>query len=242
MFERMKKRFIEKVVMFMLISVVWVSCSLDKTESFNYIPDVFQINQVMGNDTVHALAAFVYSDTEMSSASFARSSDLNNEIEMGPYLNSLFVMAFEPQDDDFKSTQDTAGVFLFTINLETGMSVRDSDYFNPQGLAVPDITELSFSQQQNLVVKWDDVEDAQVYNIKVTNTDGIALYYSNDLIPSTNELTLDGYHGAWITQPTSGETCTVQVRAILYEDGVNPVNADYNIEEVSIGEEDIVWE
>ena len=238
----MKNRVSGIVVVLMLISVLWTSCSKDDTENYEYVPDVFLVNQIMNNDTVHALTYYVFSNTEMANATVVRSDDPNNEIEMSPYENSPFVMIFEPSDNDYTTEPESAGMFLFTIESDNGITVQDSDYFDPQKLTVPKITELSYSLENNLIVKWADVDDAQVYLVKVIDPDGTTIYMSNQMGSATNQVTLDSSHGTWSDQPEVGVSYTVQLHAIVYESGVNALNAAYNVEEISIGKKTIVWE
>ncbi|MBN2637433.1 MAG: hypothetical protein JXR61_14255 [Prolixibacteraceae bacterium] len=238
----MNKRNLGKVLLFGLIPVLWTSCNNDISEPFEAVSDVFMVNQIMNDDTVHALTYYVYGNMEITSANVAKENDQENREEMVALNNSNLLMALEPDENDFKTIPDTSTMFLFNIMSKGGVSVQVYDYFDPQGLGIPEITNISFSDQNKMIVKWNDLEDAQSYLVKVNNAAGENSYISIGLNASVNELTLNDVYGSWIAQPENGETYTVQVHALIYEEGVNSYVASYNIEEISIGEESVIWE
>lgn len=238
----MNRKIFGKLLLFGLIPVLWTSCNNDVSEPFEAISDVFMVNQIMNNDTVHALTYYVYGNMEISSANVAKDNDQENRMDMVSLSNSNLLMGLEPDDNDFKTESDTATMFLFNVMSKRGVSVQNYDYFDPQGLGIPEITNMSFSDQNELMVEWNDLEDAQSYQVKVNNADGENIYMSIGLNTTVNQLTLNDVYGSWIAQPESGETYTVQVQALIYEEGVDSYIASYNIEEISIAEQSITWE
>ena len=242
MFGKMKRKNVWKVLSFVLISLIWVSCSKDNSTDFEYYSDVFIVNKIVNDQTVHALAYYVYGNQKMSSATVSKVGGSGSDIELSSISSSASVMAKEPADNDFgTSQQELAGEYIFNIVTASGVSIKDSDYVAPHDLGIPVISNTSFSGQDQLEVDWDEVASAQNYVVKILDSEGQSIYVSSVLSSVLTTFTVNTIQGSWSDQPVGGETYTIQVHAFLYEENTDPSLAVYNIEEVSLGKQNIVW-
>lgn len=239
----MRRNNILKITVIMMISLIWISCFKDNSSDFVVYTDVFTINKKINDQPAHALAYYAYGNQIMKSATVSRVDGSGIEIDMGTSPSSVFTMSKEPGASDFKAYHELPGAYLFKIVSESGVSVQDTDYLDPQNLGIPAITAAGFSSTKKLLeLSWSSVAKADGYVVKIADSTGVYIYAGESLDPETRNYTVNSLLGNWSKQPDPGETYSVQVHALMFEKNADPYYVTYNLEEVSIGERKVVWQ
>ncbi|PIF05883.1 MAG: hypothetical protein CSA36_04305 [Draconibacterium sp.] len=238
----MKKNRLREMLLLALIMLIGVACTKDDPEPFKAYCDVFQVNRMIASETAgHALAYFVYGQQPIKSATVLRSGDVDpivlNEIP------NTFSFGKEPVESDYDTTVVAAGEFIFNIVPETGEAVNDSDYFSPQNLEIPEIIEVTWPSTgpDMPVIKWDGTTNADFVVVKIKDSEGKYIYSTKKLSPSINSFTTNAVDGSFIVQPEKEGIYTIEVQSFLVEENINVSYAQFNIEELSIGEWEVVW-
>lgn len=231
---------IRKMLFLFAASAILVSCDDDDaTVEFDVIGDVFTVNKMINDEMNYATVYFAYANQPMSSAEVMTPD--GNTIQLTAADAQKYTFAKEPTNSEYSTTPPSLGTYNFTVVNES-IEHTITDITNSNTLQLPTITNMEFNDvTQALMVSWDSLDGADSYLVQLYNESGVAIYIGPLLSNESTGYTLDSGSGTWGETPTSGETYKVELRAFRYESSATNADYVYNIEEISITEEDIIW-
>ena len=226
----------------LLAGFTFVSCN-DYEEELDVITDVYVINKMFDNEVKSATAYFAYGNKELMSVSVAFPNSAGN-VALEGYPGSIYTMAKEPKDADYKTTAPVNGNYSFTIQSADGETQQVPDLLSYEGLDIPEFTKTTFSGTPLILdLEWSDVTDADGYVVKMLDTDGKLVFNGYSVGGDVNKYTVTGMSssGFWGTPAVNGESYVLQLNAFSYDAEANISNYVYNLSEISLVETQIVW-
>jgi len=185
----------------------FTSCDDDDYDVIpNALGDAYIKTVKIGDEVKHGLVLYAYSNLSMESAKVATPDVDADSISLESYKNRTDIFRSYPTEDaDFSTDIPEAGNYSFVVNLENGKTLNRTDELKGDTLALADISESSIIEN-DVNVKWSEVEGAYTYIIRLTNANDDVIFESKDIYIKENE--------------TSREIT------------INSANFDFNIEDV----------
>ena len=236
------RNFFRNTALVLLAGFTFVSCN-DYEEELDVITDVYVINKMFENEVKSAAAYFAYGNKELMSVSVVFPNSAGN-VALESYPGSIYTMAKEPKDADYKTTAPVNGNYSFTIQSANGETQQVPDLLSYEGLDIPEITKNKFSGTPLILeLEWSDVTDADGYVVKMLDTDGKLVFNGYSVGGDVNKYTVTGTSnsGFWSTPAVNGESYVLQLNAFSYDAEANISNYVYNLSEISLAETQIVW-
>ena len=236
------KTIFRNTALVLLTGFTIVSCN-DNEKQLDVITDVYVINKMFDNEVKSAAAYFAYGNKELISVSVALPNSAGN-VALESYPGSIFTMAKEPTDSDFKTSALVNGNYSFTIQSADGETQQVPDLLSYEGLDIPELTKTTFSGTPLILeLEWSDVTDADGYVVKMFDTDGELVFNGYGVRGDVNKYTVTGTSnsGLWSTPAVNGESYVLQLNAFSYDAEGNNSNYVYNLSEISLAETQIVW-
>jgi hypothetical protein len=238
----MKK--IKIITSVLFASVLLVSCFKNDNETALEINcDAYMIKKMVGEQPAYAIAFYVYGNQMMKSGTVTQVGGLGEQINLGVSPNSIFTLTNLPTENDFKSFPPTASEYLFKVSAESGATNESSDYLDVKNIEIPEIIETAIGVNQKLIdISWNPVAGADGYLIKIAEEDGTYIYSSGGMETDLTTVTINVLTGNWTKQIEIGKPYSIEVHAFAYEENTEELTAPFNVEEISIGAVNIVWE
>jgi hypothetical protein len=236
------RRILRNTVMVLLTGLTVVSCN-DNEEPLDVITDVYVINKMFDNEVKSAATYIAYANKELLSVSVVFPNSAGN-IALESYPGSIYTMAKEPKDADYKTTAPVNGSYSFTIQSADGETLQVPDILSYEGLDIPEFTKITFSGTPFILdLEWNDVTDADGYVVKMFDTDGKLIFNGYSVGADVNKYTVNGTSnsGFWSTPAVNGESYVLQLNAFSYDAEANASNYVYNLSEISLAETQIEW-
>lgn len=234
---------IGKLFMMFLIVAGFASCNDDNdTEPFDAIGEVVTIKKMdMEADTVvYARAYFVYANQPMSSAKVSLPE--GGTITLTDTDANKRTYFSEPDSADYSTDAPEAGNFTFTVVNEDIESTY-AETTELKTFEIPEITEVTPTVGSGIIaVKWNKVTNADSYVVRLQDDEGETVFVGTLLSSSVDNFQIAASTGTFTKQLITGDTYTVDLRAILYEDTATNSDYLYNIEMVSVASQDFIWE
>lgn len=240
----MKTQKIKNFVFALFASLVLVSCFKDNDEiALEVNTDVYMIKRLVDEQPVYGLAYYAYGNQIMRSGTVTQIGGLGEQINLGLNPKSIFTLSKEPAGSDYKNILPAASEFLFNVTSETGLSDESSDFLNVKNIGIPEILNLEIGANQKLVnVTWKSVSGIDGYVVKVAEEDGTYIYNSGGMEPDNTTYTINVLTGNWTKPIEVGSTYIIEVHAFAYEDDADEDYAAFNVEEISIGAQNVTLE
>ena len=231
-----------KTVLFALLSgFAVVSCN-DKETPLEINTDVVILNKKIGDVVKRAPAYYVYGNQALDSASVTPPG--GTAVALEAFEGSVFTLGKEPSNSDFSTVPPAEGNYVFSVTGMSGETLQSQDAVDFAGLGIPQITKDTFSgTPEVLKVEWTTVTGTDGYFVKLLDTSGKQVFSGYIVVSSVDEYTISSAStsGSWTKAAVDGQTYTLQVNAITFDDGATSANNIYNISELSIAEKQIVW-
>ncbi len=236
------KRFLKNSMLLILTGFSVVSCN-DTEEKLEVLTDVYAINKEFDGEVKSATAYYAYANKNLMSATVAQpNSGGNVELESQP--GSIFNLGKEPSDSDFKTTAPIEGSYVFTVKDMDGETQVVTDVLSYDGLAIPQFTKINFSGSPfTLDTEWDAIPETDGYFIKMYNTSGKLIFSGYSVASNILKYTISSSTNAgyWSETAVDGQTYLLQINAFTNDLEANNSNSAYNVQEISVGETEIIW-
>lgn len=236
------KRMFRNAVLVLLVGFATVSCN-DFEEELEVLTDVYVINKKFDNEVKSAATYFAYANKALMSVSVVFPNSAGN-VALESYPGSIYTMAKEPKDADYKTTAPVNGSYSFNVQSADGETQQVTDILSYDGLDIPEFTKIKFSGTPFILeLEWNDITDADGYVVKMFDTSGKLVFNGYGVKGDVNKYTVtnSSNSGFWNTPAVDGQSYLLQLSAFSYDADANVSNASYNISEISIGETQITW-
>jgi hypothetical protein len=236
------KRILNFTLLALLTASALVSCN-DSEEKLEVLTDVYAVNKKFGTEVKSATAYFAYANQNILSAEVTLPNN-GGKVELESFPGSIYTLAKEPKDTDFKTTAPDEGSYAFTIKGGNGEILQIPDILSYDGLSIPQFTKVKFSGSPTVLeIEWINITDADGYVIKIFDLSGNLVFNGYTIKSGVNKynITETSVSGYWSKTPTTGESYLLQLNAFSNEPDASDSNYIYNISEISIGETQIKW-
>ncbi|MEN8117668.1 MAG: hypothetical protein ABFS16_11855 [Bacteroidota bacterium] len=221
-----------------------VSCFSDDdlVDDFEVITDAYVIKKKSGEEPVYAVSFYAFANQFMRSVTATEMGGSGEKINLAQDPTSILVMSKKPQESDFRSYAPATSDYLFQVVAESGISVDSYDFLSYDDIDIPEIVKTEFNESNKLLeIDWNEAEGADGYLVKILNSEGTEISVSQGFENDVTDYTINVVLESWVVVPEPGETYTIQVHAFAYEPEFDEGYEVYNVQEVSIAEESIVW-
>lgn len=237
------KHILRNTMLVLLVGTAMVSCN-DFEEELDVLTDVYVINKKFDIEVKSAVAYYAYANQNMMSATVTIPNN-GGVVELESYPASIYTLAKEPKDSDYKTTAPAEGSYVFTMKGVNGETLQVPDILSYDGLDIPQFTKIKFSGTPFILeLEWNDITEADGYVVKMFDTDGKLIFNGYSVGSDINKYIITGSSssGYWSEAAVEGESYRLQLNAFTYDSEANTSNYIYNISEISLGETQITWE
>ncbi len=229
----MKIENLKKYLFLLPVAVLLVSCFKNEETPLEVNVDAFTIKKMSGEQPVYGVSFYAYGNQVLKSGTVTKMGGLQEQVNLQEY--SLYTLAKNPVNDDFKPYPPENGEYKFSIIAESGATKDISDFLKIKNLAIPTIIGVTPNDIQKLItVTWNPVTGASVYVVKVADAKGNYLFSSPVLNSDTKAYTINLLTGNWSNPVESGNSYIIELNAYAFEDGVDSQESAYNVETISV--------
>lgn len=236
------KRFLRNSMFLIFAGISVVSCN-DVEEKLEVLTDVYVINKEIDGEVKSATSYFAYANKSLMSATVAIPNNGGN-VELESQPGSIFNLAKEPADSDFKTTAPVEGSYVFTVKDMNGETQVVTDILSYDGLAIPQFSKINFTGSPFVLeTEWGKITDTKGYFIKMIKPDGKLIFSSYSIGSDVVKYSITGSSnsGYWSETAVDGQTYLLQINAYTNDAEANSSNSAYNVQEISVGESEITW-
>ncbi len=232
---------ITKLFMLFLAMGILFSCNDDNTTaSFDVVGDVFVTKRIIDDEVKFANSYYAYGNQAMTMAQVT--TPVGTEIELNSTDNDGYTYGKTASTSDFTANVPEEGNYAFDV-IHEEIQHQAIDLLVFQNL---DFTVINTASMENeiLVIEWDDNQDAEVYMLRLISEDGNVIFNSTTLPSQTTRFEIDTNTGSgnWLDgYPNNGDTYTLELHAFVFDAEASDVDYTFNIQEVSITEEEVLW-
>jgi hypothetical protein len=236
------KKIFSKTMLALLTGFTIVSCN-ETEEKLEVLTDVYVINKKFDNEIKSATAYYAYANQNMLSVTVTIPNNGGN-VELESSTGSIYNMAKEPKDSDFKTTAPVEGSYAFSIKGLNGETLQVPDILNYENLAIPQFTKIKFSGTPLILeLEWNVITKADGYFVKMFDLDGKLVFNGYNVKPDATKyiITSSSSSGYWSQAAVNGKSYLLQINAFTNDSEANTSNYIYNISEISLSETQIKW-
>ena len=227
------------VVLAFIVTGFW-ACNDDDPETFNFTGEVVTIKRVMDGEEKFALNYYAYANMKMDSASVDFPGD--SVLTLSPAGAQKITYFYEPLGEDFSTSAPETENYDFSVfNNNVEYTATENHTFTDVDIPTIDSVGVTTSSE-SVYVEWSNNDDAQNYAVRILNDDNETIFNSYIISEDADSFTAEQSSGSWESSLTEGETYTIEVQAMVFED--NATNADffYQIETIAIASEEFIFE
>lgn len=235
------KQILKRAFLLVLSATAIVSCNNDEV-MLDIDSDVVVINKKIDGVVKHAPAYYVYANRALESATVTPPGGVALELDV--FDGSVYSMSKEPETSDFSDVTPAEGNYTFSVTSVSGETLQSIDALDYTGIAIPPITKSAFSGTPLVLnVEWTTVSGADGYFLKLLDSTGNQVFSSYIVVASVDKYTINGSvnSGSWSATAEEGQTYTLQLNAITFDNDGNMSDNVNNISELSVDEKQIVW-
>jgi hypothetical protein len=236
------KRILKNTLLVLFTITAFVSCD-NFEEELEVLTDVYAINKKLNNEVKTATAYYAYANQSLLGTSVTIPNN-GGVVTLEGFSSSIYTLAREPKDSDYKTTTPAEGSYVFNIQGGKGETLQVPDILNYDGLDLPEFTKTKFSGTPFILeLEWIDIAEADGYVVKMFDLDGKLIFNGYSVGQDVNKYTVTGTSnsGYWTKSAVDGESYLLQLSAFSYDAEANVSNYVYNISEISLGEVQIKW-
>jgi hypothetical protein len=242
--EIMKTSWLNRKLFPVLILIfLFTSCNNDAdNNNFEVFADAYMVKKLMDDEVKTAAAFYAYGNADIASVTVTPPIDGGEPFELSRSPESSYTFFKDPVVAEFRTELPPTGTYQFDAKSTRGENILREDLLKTPGLDIPVIDSTRYHPESlSLQVNWQSVQGADGYVLKLLNAEGLTVFISYAIVPTAEELVINSTSGNWETQASPGDNLTLQVQAFVYEsDATNEINI-YNIGEIAIGEQEIIW-
>lgn len=228
------------LVMFLSMGIIFSCNDDDNVVPFDVIGDVFVTKRLIDDEAQFAYSYYAYGNQALTMAQVTTPG--GTEIQLNSTDNTGYTFGKAASDADFSFNAPVEGNYTFDV-IHESIQHQAIDLLIFQDI---DFTAISTASLENeiLVVEWDENPDAEVYMLRLINQQGDVIFNSPTLPSQAIRYEIDKNTGSgnWLDgYPNNGDTYTLELHAYIFD--AEAVDADYtfNIQEVSITEQEVTW-
>nr|WP_319998351.1 hypothetical protein [uncultured Draconibacterium sp.] len=231
---------IGKLVLLAFIVTGFWACNDDDPEPFGFTAEVVTLKRSIGGEEKFALAYYAYGNMKIDSASVKISGDSTLVL---PSTGTLKITRYyNPSMEDFTTTAPVTKNYDFSVK-NNNVEYTETENHTFTDLDIPTIDSVGVTtNNKSVYVKWDKVDDAEGYFVQIFDNEHKAVFNTGGLISKdSNSITANESTGRWGASLSAGKTYTVEVQAMLFEDGATNANSGEQIETIAIASEDFTF-
>lgn len=232
---------IAKLLTLFLAAGILFSCDDDPTVvPFDVIGDVFVTKRMIDEEAQFANSYYAYGNQAMTMAQVTTPD--GTEIELNSVNADGYTFGKTASDTDFTFDAPEEGNYAFDVIHEAIQhQAVDLLVFNDL-----DFTVISLAAMENsmLVVEWEENPDAEVYMLRLMSQEGEVVFNSPTLPSQTIRYEIDTNTGSgnWADgYPNNGDIYTLELHAFIFDEEATEADYTFNIQEVSISDEEVTW-
>lgn len=240
----------KKFKQFIFLGAVFVAvfllgaCDTKDDDTFNVYGDVVFMKKKIDDQVVNAVAYYAYANRSIASATVTLPNS-GGTVELAPFGSSTYTYLVEPANSDYSTEMPVEGNYLFSITDSKGENIEVSDEQESDNLSFITLDSLDFNESNVwLYLEWNEVSGADSYVVKLLDSSGNVVFngYSSDA--DVPEYYVSYYYttGVWSSAPVKGQTYTLSIQCNKYDADATDEDYVYNIQEVSVYEQQIVWQ
>ncbi len=236
--------YIKNSFLILALLIAFTACNDKSGDEFSVNCDVIFIKKKVGEETVYGTAYFVYSNKSLASVAVTDPNG-GGPINLEALDNSSYTFLYEPGENDFSTDFVIPGSYSFDISNTEGETIEATDEQEYSNIGFAEIDSLSFDvNNAGLYIRWNEVSDANAYNVRIYKTTGDVIFSGNLINASTPEYFISDYYttGTWTEQAVKGQNYILRVQCIKYDSDATNNDYVYNVQEYSVTEQPITWE
>ncbi|WP_319482826.1 hypothetical protein [uncultured Draconibacterium sp.] len=231
---------IGKLVLLAFIVTGFWACNDDDPETFNFTGEVVTLKRTIDGEEKFALSYYAYGNMRMDSASVDFPGDSMLVLSSGGAQKLTYY--YEPSIEDYSSSAPESENYDFlVVNNNLEYTTTENHVFTDVDIPTIDSVGVTTSSE-SVYIEWSNSEDAQNYVVRILNEDNEVVFNSYIVSEDADSFTAEQGSGSWDTSLETGETYTIEVQAIVFED--NATNADYfyQIETIAFASAEFIFE
>lgn len=226
--------------LFILLFALAGLASCDKgqeTAEFEVTGDVFISKRIINAETKYARSFYAYGNQPMTSVEVTLSE--GGVLALSEADETLRTWIDLPTLADFETIVPEDGIFDFTVvNEDIEHTVSDIVEFTDPD--IPTIDSVKYTSQ-TVYVGWESASGADRYIVQMVDENNELVFIGQLLNSDFVKYVIADASGTWNQNPEFGITYKVEVHAFFFEDNATVENYQYNVNEVTIASEDVVW-
>lgn len=230
-----------KTIFVLLVLSLAISCNKKNDENSTAVGDAVVVSKKLGDNTVYALAFYVYSNSPLKSVKVKGIANSTPVDLVSSGTSTSYYFAKEPTDNDFSTTKPSEDTFTFDAEFEAGSTYVAQDILTSLVLEPVTIGTCKYNVTNSRAeFQWTALTDADCYSIAILDDSGTTVFASNGIANSYTNVYLEASNSGWAeSHPVIGKTYTVRIYAYKYEDSNN--FDPYNIQSTSYSQATMVW-
>lgn len=231
---------ITKPLILLLIITGFFSCNKDdNAKPFEVIGDVYVSKKTIDGKMRYANTYVAWGTQPMTLAKVI--TPQGQEITLSALSAMKNTYAEEPSTNDYSTTPPVDANYQFLV-IHEDISHQAADILKFDDIDTTTISSVEVANQI-LSIQWETNSDAEAYVVRLTNTSEELTFVSPLLSRAQKRLDISPSNsGAWQETPVIGEDYTIELWGMKYEDITDSDNLSYHIQEISISQNEVVWQ
>lgn len=213
----------------------------DDVIEFACIGDVYVSKRMIGDDIKYANSYFAYGNQRMNLAQVTTFEGA--EINLTATDEGGYTYGKEAELSDFSIDFPVEGNYTFDV-LHDDVPHQSIDLLTFEDLDFTTVSAL-ISEFNRLTVEWEANASAEMYMIRLVNENNEVVFGSSSLPNNITRFEIDAItgSGAWTSgYPNVGDEYTLELHTFTFDDDATDIDFSFNIQEISITEEAVIWE
>ncbi len=228
--------------LFLIILLVSGLASCDDDDDlgeFNYYGDVVLAKRMLDDTIKYAPMYYAYGNRTITSAEVELPDGETISLSASSYSTATFYDL--PDISDYSTSTPDFGEYTFTLENE-GIEYTTTDTLVNNSLDIPVIDSVSFSYDE-LYVEWElpDDNEPDSYLVRMVDEDYETVFTGVLMNNTVYAYIISSASGTFDQTPVDGETYMVEVQAFQYEDDASSSNYLYNVNNMAIATEEVIW-
>jgi len=236
----MNKRILSRLGVLFALSAMLPSCFDNEVDLVGY-GDAYILVETVGQDTVKGLGLHAYSYSDFSSVVVNLNGNPAVTYTLAPYLNYTQDYVWSTPLAQYTKTLPVSGDYVFNATFAGGESLIFYDKLTTNYINPPHITLCEYvTKKERVDLEWNDVPNADAYNVKLIDQQGNYLFVSQAFTSSITNYSLGTSTKGWQSEtsyPSQGQVVTVEVAAYLLEEN----SGSDELQCISKSRQNITW-
>lgn len=231
---------ISKLVLLAFIVTGFWACNDDDPQTFDFVGEVVTLKRTMDGEEKYALSYYAYANMKMDSASVDFPGDSTLTLSAADAQKLTYF--YQASDEDFTTSAPVTENYDFTVvNNDVEYTATENHSFTDVDIPTIDSVDVTTSTE-SVYVEWNNNDDAEGYAVQILDDNNEIVFNSYILSDDADSFTANQSTGSWETSLSSGETYTIEVQAMVFEDGATNADFFYQIETIAIASMEFIFE